>query len=43
MAFTEPIFTELPLVGIFCIKSDINQLRNPEVLGRNSFIPLREL
>jgi hypothetical protein len=46
VAFTESIFTKLPLVewhyvDIFCIKSDINQLRNPEVIGRNSFTPLR--
>jgi len=43
MAFTESIFTKLPLVNIFCIKSDINQLKNPEVMGGKSFTPLREV
>ena len=42
MVLAESIFTELPLVD-FCIKSDINQLRNSEVMGRNTFIPLKEV
>jgi len=42
MVLAERIFTKLPLTDI-CIKSDINQLRNPEVMGRNTFIPLSEV
>jgi hypothetical protein len=42
MALAESVFTKLPLID-FCIKSDINQLRNPEVTGRNTFIPLSEV
>jgi hypothetical protein len=48
MAFTESVFTKLTLVewhhvDIFCVESNVNQSRNTEAMGRNSFTPLSKV